>query len=152
MSSKITNPGVGFLIGQLRSYAERLAPGERVTEDGLVEEQTGLYTLIKQILDIDDGALFSQAFRETVALFREFNDGALSPAYLERGWYNLKLSATKRHQFAAVLNLLMTLGLDTEHRNRIVRTNIDLGKVFDLIEDQQKRERAKLLVEALTRG
>lgn len=152
MSEVIKNPGVSFLIAQLRSYAKRMAPGERVTEDSLVTEQTALHTTIKQILTLDDGTDFSQAFRQTIDVFREFNEGAFSPAYLERGWYNLKMSAPKRHQFAAILNLLMTLALDTPHRNRIVRTNIDLGKVFDLIEDQQKRERAKLLVEALTRN
>lgn len=101
--------GVRSLLSRIESYAEKMAPGKRNTEDQINMEQKGLYLTLHAILTQKENKDFVDAFNGTVDLFKRYGNDALSTMFVSRNHYSVKLDANARRDFAAWVNIFVIL-------------------------------------------
>ena len=101
--------GVRSLLSRIESYAEKMAPGKRNTEDQINMEQKGLYLTLQAILTQKENKDFVDAFNGTVELFKRYGNDALSTMFVSRNHYSIKLDANARRDFAAWVNIFVIL-------------------------------------------
>jgi len=101
--------GVRSLLARIENYAQKMAPGKRLTEDQINMEQKGLYLTIQSILTQRENKDFIDAFNGTIDLFKQYGDGALSSMFVSRNHYSVKLDSNARRDFAAWVNIFIIL-------------------------------------------
>lgn len=130
------SPGVRSLLARLESYATKMAPGLRLTEDQINTNQKELYLVLHRVVTQPEHADFLAAFNGTVELFKKYGDDALSSLLVSRNHYSIRLDAMQRRDFASWVNIFVILSKESLRRSLIKQ--VDLEKAYRGIPEVQR--------------
>ncbi len=124
---------------RLKEYAEKMAPGQRIsTADGAYQQRQLWQGVILALLKLPPAA-FLVGWKDFLDFVNEHRKGAFSPAYIHRFREETQLTITERRNFERLLHLAY---ISSEPRTRpLAMKQVDMHQILSLLPTEDMRQK-----------